>query len=164
MNQSLGPQNQGVLPGRSVVDIVVIPPAHTSILCPPIYGNSHRIWARLSPSLFPRVGSMPMGIISSLLTESLIQVIQLQTNRYLTISWPHGLVHSQHKSQKFWPVTVEGDILFLNLKVTDNMAHVAMRITVDPIKQARVKLTPRERQEKQSWDPDRKSSPSLTYF
>lgn len=53
----------------------LLPPAHTSILCSPIYGNSHRIWVRLSPSLFPWVGSMPMGIISSLLTESLIQVI-----------------------------------------------------------------------------------------
>lgn len=42
--------------------------------------------------------------------------------------------------RSFWPVTVEGDILFLNLKVTDNMAHVAMRITVDPIKQARVEV------------------------
>ena len=59
----------------SVVDIVVIPPAHTSILCPPIYDNIYRIWERLSPSLFPRVGSMPVGIISSLSTESLIEVI-----------------------------------------------------------------------------------------
>ena len=32
------------------------PRAHTSILCPTIYGNSHRIWVRLSPSLFPEWG------------------------------------------------------------------------------------------------------------
>ena len=45
-------------------------------------------------------------------------------------------------------MTVGGDILFLDLKVTDNMAHVAVGIPVVPIKEARVKLTPRGGQEK----------------
>lgn len=59
-------------------------------------------------------------------------------------------------------MTVGGDILFLDLKVMDNMGHVAVGIPVVPIKEARVKLTPRGGQDKYSQDPDGTSSPSLT--
>lgn len=60
-------------------------------------------------------------------------------------------------------MAVGGDILFLDLKVRENMAHVVGRHVL-PIKETSMKLTPREGQEKQSPDPDRTSSLSLTYL